>query len=85
MVEMGNECGFPSNFDMFRPFTPHKTELLRKTELQPIKSLNGLLYPRVEVEQQTHSGDKIYQHMPNFWAYKMSDFTKQNFQIKVSL
>ena len=26
---------------------------------QPIRLQNGLLYPRVEVEQQTHSGDEI--------------------------
>ena len=51
MVEMGKECGFPSNFDMPRPFTPHKTDLRRKAELQPIKSPNRLLYARVEVEQ----------------------------------
>ena len=49
MAEMGKECGFPSNFDMPRPFTPRKTELQRKTELprktelQPIISPNGLV------------------------------------------
>ena len=42
MVEMGKECGFPSNFDMLRSFTPRKTELPRKIELQPIKLPNGL-------------------------------------------
>ena len=26
---------------------------------QPIRLPNGLLYPRVEVEQRTHSGDEI--------------------------
>ena len=30
MVEMGKERGFPSNFDMPRPFTPNKTELPHK-------------------------------------------------------
>ena len=61
MVEMGKECGFRSNFDMPRPFTPRKTELPRKTKLQPTKSPNFLLFPRVEVEveQRTHSGDEI--------------------------
>ena len=59
MVEMGKECRFPSNFDMPQPFTPCKTELPSETELQPIKSLNGLMYPREEVEQRTHSGDEI--------------------------
>ena len=59
MVEMGKECDFPSNFDMPRPFTARKTELLCKMELQPIKSQNGLFYPRVEVEQRTHFGDEI--------------------------
>ena len=52
MAEMGKECGFPSNFDVPRPFTP------RNTELEPIKSPNGLVYPRVEVEQRTHSRDE---------------------------
>ena len=47
------ECGLPSNFDMPRPFTPCKTEF------QPTKLPNGLLYPRVEVEQRTHSGYDI--------------------------
>ena len=51
MTEKGKEYSSPSNFDMPRPFTP------RKTELYTIKSPNGLLYPRVEVEQRTHSGD----------------------------
>ena len=50
---MDKECRFPSNFDMLRPFTS------RKMELQPIKSPNGLMYPRVEVEEQTYSGDEI--------------------------
>ena len=59
MVELGKECGFPSNSDMPRPFTLRKKELPLKTELQPIKSLNGRLYLRVEVEQQTHSVDEI--------------------------
>ena len=53
LLEMGKECHFPSNFDMPRQFTT------RKTELQPIKSPNGLLYPRLEVEQQIHSEDEI--------------------------
>ena len=59
MVKMGEEYGFPSNFDTPRPFTLHKTESLHKTELQPVKSLIGLFCPRVEVERQTHSGDEI--------------------------
>ena len=59
MVEMGKKCDFPPNFDMPQPLTPQKTELPRKTELQPIKSPNDPLYPSVEVEQRTHSGDEI--------------------------
>ena len=59
MVDMGKECGFPLNFGVPRPSTPRKTELRRKTELQPIKSPNRLLYARVEVEQRTNSGDEI--------------------------
>ena len=51
MVEMGKECGLPSNFDIPRPFTSHQMELPHKTELQPIESPNSLLYARVEVEQ----------------------------------
>ena len=45
--------GFSLNLDMPRPFTP------RKMELQPIRLPNGLLYPRVEAKQRTHSGDEI--------------------------
>ena len=59
MVDTGTECGFPSNFDMPRPFTTRKTELSLKTESRPIKSPHSLSYPRVEVELQTHSGDEI--------------------------
>ena len=59
MVEMGKECGFPLNFDMPWPFTHRKTELPRKTELQPIRSPNGFLYPTVEEEQRTHFGDEV--------------------------
>ena len=59
IAEMDKECGFPSNFNMPGPFTTRKTELPHKTELQPIRLPNGLLYPRVEVEQLTHSGDEI--------------------------
>ena len=49
MIEMGKECGFPSNFDMPLPF------YLAQNARLP----NGLLYPRVEVEQRTRSGDDI--------------------------
>ena len=52
MVELGKYLGFTLYFDRSRPFTP------RKIEWQPIKSPNSL-YPRIEVEQQTLSGDKI--------------------------
>ena len=58
MVEMGKECGFPSNSDMSRLLTLRKTEFPRKTDLQPIKY--GLLYARVEEEQRTHS-DEIFE------------------------
>ena len=67
---MGKECGFLSNFDMPRPFTP------RKTELQPIKSPNGLLH--LKVEQRTHSGDEIgtkmdlgYEYISNILMFVM--------------
>ena len=59
MVERGKECGFPSIFDMQQPLTPHKKELPLKTELQLMRLPSGLMYPRVEVEQRTHSGDEI--------------------------
>ena len=35
---------------------------------QPIRLPNGLLYPRVEVEQQTHSGDEIGPNLTLFGA-----------------
>ena len=59
MVEMGKEYGFPSNFDLPWPFNPHKKGVTAQKSQQPIRLPNGLLYPRVEVEQQTHSGDEI--------------------------
>ena len=73
MVEMGKECGFQSNFDMSRPFTPRKMELPRKAEFEPIKSPNGLSHPRVAVEQRTHSGDEI-------GLIKLLKISTQNFQ-----
>ena len=54
MVATAKEYGLISNFDMLRPFTPRKAELPRK---MAIRLPNGLLYPRVEVKQSTHSGD----------------------------
>ena len=59
MFNMGKECGFPSNFDILRLFTACKTELRRKTELQPIKSPKHLLFAKEEVDQQSHFGDEI--------------------------
>ena len=47
MVEMVNESGFRSNFDMIL-----------------IRLPNGLVYPNVAVEQQTHSGDESAQKCP---------------------
>ena len=49
---------------MPRPFTPRKTELPRKME-QPFRLPNDLLYPRVDVERLTHSGDEIVNYIPN--------------------
>ena len=63
MVGMGKECGFSSNFDMPRPVIPRKTKLRRKTELQPIKSPNGLLYPRVEVDNELTLGTRLQPHL----------------------
>ena len=59
MAEMGKEGGFPSTFYMPRPFPLPKTELLRKTELRPIKLPNSLVYPREEVEQRDYLGREI--------------------------
>ena len=39
---------------------------------QPIRLPNGLLYPRVEVEQRTHSGNEI---VPNGLLYQSNDLT----------
>ena len=58
MVGISKEYGFTLNFDMPRPFNPCKTELPRKMANR-IRLPNGLLDPRVEVEQRTHSGDDI--------------------------
>ena len=63
MVGVGKQCDFTSNFDMPRSFTPRKLELRPKmansqSDYQTA-SCPGLMYPRVEVEQRTHSGDEI--------------------------
>ena len=50
MVEVGKEFGFTSNSDM--PMSVQNGE-------QPIRLSNGLLYPRVDVEQRTSSGEEI--------------------------
>ena len=51
MVGIGKECGFTSNFDMPRSFSPCKSELRPQNVEQPIRLPSSLLYPRVEVEQ----------------------------------
>ena len=58
MVGLSKKYGFMSNFDMQQPITLHKIEITQSAE-QAIRLENGLLYPRLEVEQQTHSGDEI--------------------------
>ena len=81
MAEMGEVCGFPSNLDMPRPFTLCKTELPRKTELQPIKSPNGLVYPRVEVEQRTHTlGTRMHRERSLRADYNPLKCADSNFQ-----
>ena len=52
MVGMGKEYNFTLNFDMPRPFATRETKLRCRLS-------NSLLYPRVEVEQRSHSGDEI--------------------------
>ena len=56
MIKMGKECGFRLNFAMPQPCKTE--ELLAQNGEQPIRLPNGLLYPRVVVEQRTHSGDE---------------------------
>ena len=38
---------------------PAEIGLMAQNSEQPIRLPNGLLYPRLEVEQLTHSGDEI--------------------------
>ena len=59
MVGIGKEYGFTLNFDIPRLFTLRKTEYRRKMANIQSDCRADLLYPRVEVEQQTHSGDEI--------------------------
>ena len=58
MVGIAKEYGFTPNFDMPRSFTPRRSDIQAKMA-KLIRLPNGLLYPRVEVEQRTHSGDDI--------------------------
>ena len=59
VVDKGKEYRFTLNFNMPRSFTPRKSDLQPKNGEQPVRLPNGLLHPRVEVEQRTHSGDEI--------------------------
>ena len=51
---------------------------------QPIRLPNGLLYPRVEVEQRTHSGDEIGKNYVKSVWYRLSNhynrFLDKNFE-----
>ena len=38
MVVIGKECGFTSNFDMLRSFTPRKKGVTAENDEQPIKA-----------------------------------------------
>ena len=43
---------------------------------QPIRLPNGLLYPRVEVEQRTHSGDEIGPSLKGQKQHKVKEITR---------
>ena len=58
MVGIGKEYGFKWNFDIPLPFTGRNGVTAQNVE-QPIRLPNGLLYPRVELEQRAHSGDEV--------------------------
>ena len=57
MVGIGKYC-FTLNFDMPWLFCLRQDRVTTQNGEQPIRLPNGLLHPRVEVEQQTHSGDE---------------------------
>ena len=57
MVGVGKECGLKLNFDMFDT----QIGVTAPNSEQPIRLPNSLLYPKIEVEQRTHSGDEIAQ------------------------
>ena len=59
IVGKGNEYGFISNFDLPQPFTSAQNGVTAQNGEQPIRPPNGLLCPRVELEQRTQSGDEI--------------------------
>ena len=73
---MGRECGFPSILDMPWPFTR------RRIELWPIKSPNGSLYPRVEVEQRTHSGDDT-DPLTDLESSELSELNSSEFSYRI--
>ena len=59
MVRIDKECGFRSNFGHAEVVYPLQIGFTAQNGEQPIRLPNSLLYPRVEVEQRTHSGDEI--------------------------
>ena len=67
MVGIGKECGFTSNFEVVYPT---QIGVTAQNGEQTNRLLNGLLYPRVEVEQRTHSGDSIV----SFFAHSFATF-----------
>ena len=83
-MAMAKECGLPSNFDMPQLFIPCETELARKTELQQIKLLNGLSYPRQWRRQPPKSGEtKVNGGLGGklFWGHPFPS-TKRPFSLK---
>ena len=77
MVETGKECGFTSNFDLPRSFTPRKLDLWPKMA----NSQSDYRTARVEVEQRTHSGDEIGYFIQNFLFFGFS----KSYRLCVSL
>ena len=55
MAKISTEYGFTSNTAVF----PTQNGVTAQNGEQQIRLQKGLLYPRVEVEQRTHSGDEI--------------------------
>ena len=63
---------YSSNFAVY----PAQNRVTTLNGEQPIRLANGLLYPKVEVEQRTHSGDEN-----GYTAVSQSAFTANSWVI----